>query len=111
MALGSLWADTPGGELADDDLVHQGDVRRYAEVRRVERHPREDVAVPRLTVDRQGGIHFFCCDRRHACLPPFTASRMTTREPRGPGTAPLTRISSRSASASTISRLSAVPRS
>ena len=49
-------------------------------------------------------------DRRHQLFTAFTASRMITSPPFGPGTAPFTRSRSCSASADTTSRLRVVTR-
>ena len=62
-----------------------------------------------VEVDRPGGGASLAADvdLRHR-QPPFTASRMRTVAPRGPGTEPRTSSSSRSASACTTSRFSIV---
>src|SRR5205807_2340876 len=87
------------GELGGDHLVHHGHVGLQPEQGRVE-------------VDRadRGPVLGAEVDARHG-LVPFTASRMSTSPPRGPGTAPFTSSSSRSGSAATTSRFKVVTRS
>ena len=98
-----LGAGTLGGELGGDDLVHDGDVGLDAEDLVVEI---DGAGVGAGSVaERDGG---------HQAAPPlaaewpFTASRMTTRPPLGPGTAPRTSTTCCSASERTTFRFSVV---
>src|SRR5439155_21689306 len=97
--LRALRARAGRGELRGHHLVEHGHVGLDAEDGVVE-------------LDGAGrgartGAHV---DLGHLYRPPFTASRMSTSPPRGPGTAPLMSSRSRSASACTTSRFSVVTR-
>src|SRR5581483_3112190 len=88
--LGGVGAGAGGGQLGGDDLVHDRHVGLDPEDRLRQRRVGEDLG--------------------HQRIAPFTALRTKTSPPAGPGTAPLTSSSPRSASPSMTSRLSVVVR-
>src|SRR5579875_183885 len=95
--LGAVSARSGGCQLRGDHLVHDRHVGLNSEDGFVEIDRPGDLT--RHGTDLDG-------DRHH--LPPFTASRMSTTPPLGPGTAPLRSSRFRSGSALTTSRLSVV---
>src|SRR5439155_4978605 len=95
--LRALRSPSRRGQLGGDDLVHHRHVGLDGEQGVVELD-RAD-GCPREVADVDGG---------HYVVTPFTALRMRTVAPRGPGTAPLMRTSWRSGSASTTWRLRVV---
>ena len=104
-----LWVpERRAGELRGDDLVDERHVhrtRRRSSGRAAPCRARSPVAARRSSGHRPGAS---LSSRVVTSPPPFTALRISTRPPRGPGTAPFTRTISRSASASMTSRLSVV---
>ena len=92
----ALSARPASGQLGSHDLVHHGDIRLDTKQSVVEIDGACFVAGLAADIDL----------RHHR--PPFTASRMRTVAPRGPGTEPRTSSNSRSASACTTWRFSVV---
>src|SRR6266508_1417886 len=103
--LGALVSAPAGGELGRDHLVHNGNIGLDAEHGLVQLHRTGLLAGLIADVD------FAHASRPSFPTTAFTALRMSTSPPLGPGTAPFTSSRLRSGSAWTTSRLRVVTRS